>query len=132
MNLGGRAALSIPLIALVVAISFGLFEVLTASEEYMFTSASLFLLVFSYTAILALFIGVVLAFPMVLFGGYLPRPRLVSLSLIGVVLSSAIAVLLSDGDVSIRAIIGMALMGLLSALLWWLFVERHREEGQFG
>ena len=131
MNLGGRAALSVPLIALVVAISYGLFELTTVPAGSMFTDASLFRLVFSYTAIFAFLIGIILAPPMVIFGKYLPRPKLASLSLIGIAFSSALAVLLSGGSAGIRDVGGMALMGLLSAVLWWLFVERHREEAQF-
>ena len=124
--------MSVPLIALVVAISLALFEVATAPDGSMFTDADLFRLVFGYTAVFAFLIGIILAVPMLILGEYLPRPRLASLLVIGVLLGSAIAVLLADGDAESRNVSGMALMGLLSAVLWWRFVERHREEGQFG
>ena len=127
LNLGGRAALSVPLIAILAALFLAAFEWAFRTENSMFDGPSVFKLVFAYTAIFALPAGAFLAIPMLIFGGHLPRPRALWLAIIGLCVGIGLSILLAGGFDS-RGTAGLGLMGLICGLLWWLCVERFREK----
>ena len=127
LNLGGRAALSVPFIAIVAALFLGLFEWALRADNSMFDGPDVFKLVFAYTAIIALPAGAFLAIPMLIFGGRLPQPRGLWLAAIGTFVGIGLSILLAGGF-DFRGTMGLGLMGLICGLLWWLCVERFREE----
>lgn len=126
-NLGGRAALSVPLMALVAALFLASFETIFRPDNSMFDGPAIFRLVFAYTAIFALPAGAFLAIPMVILGRYLPQPRWISLAGVGLCVGIALSILLAGG-VDSRGTMGLGIMGVLCGLMWWLCVERFREE----
>ncbi|WP_416831810.1 MAG: hypothetical protein ACMUJI_02205 [Erythrobacter sp.] len=127
LNLDGRAALSVPLIAIVAALFLAAFEWALRTDNSMFDGPALFKLVFVYTAIIALPAGAFLAVPMLIFGGRLPQPRWLWLAIIGLCVGIGLSILLAGGF-DPRGTAGLGLMGLICGLLWWLCVERFREE----
>ena len=129
MGLGGRAALSVPLIALTAASFLALFEVATQPQNAIIKGWDAFNLVFAYTFILALPTGFVLAMPAVLFGKRLPIPRWPWLGMIGLAVGVGLTLLLGGVETfHQREVFGLALMGMMCGALWWYLVERHREE----
>ncbi|MFL0671194.1 MAG: hypothetical protein ACJLS3_07165 [Erythrobacter sp.] len=129
MNLGGRAALSVPLIALTAAGFLALFEVATHPRNAIIKGWDAFNLVFAYTFMLALPTGLALAMPAVLFGKRLPSPRWLWLGLIGFFVGVGLALVLGGAKTFHRRdVFGLALMGMMCGALWWHLVERHREE----
>lgn len=123
MNLAGRAALSVPLIALLAAAFMGLTSMAARPDGSMLEGWSTFRLVFSYTAILALPVGFILAFPMVMLGHLQPEPRGLFVGFIGMGVGLAIGFALGG---SFEGVFMFALMGLLCGALWWSCVERFR------
>ena len=75
MGLGGRAALSVPLIALLIGVVTALFSVAFEGNNALIKGWSLARITFGYAVIIALPIGVALSFPAVLFGHFLLHPR---------------------------------------------------------
>lgn len=126
-NLGGRAVLSVPLIALVAALFLASFETVLRPDNSMFEGPAIFRLVFAYTAIFALPAGAFLAIPMVILGRYLPQPRWISLAVIGLCIGTGLSILLAGGF-DFRGALSLGIMGLVCGLMWWLCVERYREE----
>lgn len=127
LNLGGRAALSVPLIAIFAALFLAAFEWALRTDSSMFDGPALFKLVFVYTAIIALPAGAFLAIPMLIFGGHLPQPRGLWLGVIGFCVGIGLSILLAGGF-DLKGSVGLGLMGLICGLLWWLCVERFRKE----
>ena len=129
MNLGGRAAIAVPLIGLIAALFLAGFSALTYPPDGMFSKGSTFQLVFVYTAIIAIPAGYFLSLPAVAFGHFLPRPRGLSFCMVGVTVGLLLSVLLARPEApDALGLIGFTLMGLLCGSMWWLLVERHREE----
>lgn len=130
LNLGGRAALSVPLIALLIGAVTALISVAFEPDDALIKGGDLAFITFFYATILALPFGIVLSFPAVLFGHLLPKPRFGWLIGIGVVTAGVPAFLMSGGTIgeaiSMAVIFGM--IGAFAAVLWWLCVERFREE----
>lgn len=127
LNLGGRAALSVPLIAIIAALFLAAFEWALRPDNSMFDEPTVFKLVFAYTAFFALPAGAILAVPMLIFGERLPQPRWLWLAVIGSGVGIGLSILLAGGF-DLRGTAGLGLMGLICGLLWWLCVERFREE----
>lgn len=133
MDLGGRAALSVPLIALLIGVVTALFSVAFEGNNALIKGWSLARITFGYAVIIALPIGVVLSFPAVLFGHFLPQPRRVWLIGIGAAVSTAPFIIMAAtgggnaGEALLSALM-FAPIGAFAAALWWQFVERHREE----
>ena len=132
MNLGGRAALSVPLISLLASAFLGLFDMATQPSDALIAGWSTFRLVFVYSTILSLPVGYFLAIPALLLGHHLPKPTWLWLGLIGLMVGFALAIVLAGGvrEIAHRGTIGLAMMGILCGGLWWLFVERHRDHIQ--
>jgi hypothetical protein len=133
MNLGVRAALSVPLIALLIGVVTALFSVAFEGNNALIKGWSLARITFVYAVIIALPIGVVLSFPAVLFGHFLPQPRRVWLIGIGAAVGSAPFIVMaatgaSDFSNALLSALVLAPVGAFVAALWWQFVERHREE----
>lgn len=129
MNLGGRAALSVPLIALIASAFLGWYEMVTQPSNAMIKGWSAFRLVFFYALIVSLPVGAFLAVPTLVLGHLLPKPRWISLGLIGLAVGLSLALLLAGGISAAagREVFGLAALGVLCAALWWALVERHRE-----
>ncbi|MBA4044698.1 MAG: hypothetical protein C0471_09810 [Erythrobacter sp.] len=131
MDLGGRAALSVPLIAFLIGMVTALFSMATEADNALITGWDLARITFAYAVIIALPIGIVLSFPAVLFGRFLPKPRFAWLVGIGTVAGGMPVLLMGilNGGFDFDVINGAALFGVLGAFaatLWWHFVERHR------
>lgn len=129
MGLGGRAALSVPLIALAVAATVAVMVLLVNDKDAIFRGWDAAWLYFVGTFIVALPVGAFFAFPAVAFGRWLPQPRQAWLICIGVLLSiaSGLAINGVEGNSAIDLILVFGAIGALSAKLWWSLVERHRK-----
>lgn len=129
LNLGGRAALAVPVIALAIGALAALVSVVLTTEDGLSPGWSLASVTFVYATIIALPVGIVLAFPAVLLGHLLPEPRFGWLIAIGAVTSGGPAALLSlpDAEAALGAALIMGMIGAFAAWLWWHFVERHRD-----
>ena len=129
MSLGGRAALAVPVIALLIGAVTALFSVALAPSDAIIKDWDLALVTFVFATIVALPFGIALSFPAVLFGHRLPEPRLVWLIAIGALVSGIPIALLSlpDGDEALNSLFLFGMIGAFAAWLWWHFVERHRE-----
>ncbi|MBA2467688.1 MAG: hypothetical protein H0V46_08830 [Sphingomonas sp.] len=120
---------AVPLIALAVALFVAtlssIFEYF-AAEKSIITGAELFRLIFTYTLILAVLVGAVLA-PLVWFSSrFWPCRRLWWFIVLGAVLGPLPVVLLLNFEVQTQALITFTLAGVLAAVLWWTLVERPR------
>lgn len=131
LYLGGRAALAVPVIALSIGVLFALFSVALEADNALIKSWSLAFITFVYAAIIALPIGIVLAFPAVLFGHLLPEPRFGWLIAIGALTSGVPTALLSlpNAEEALGSALLFGVIGAFAAWLWWHFVERHRNMG---
>jgi hypothetical protein len=129
LNLGGRAALAVPLIALAIGAATALLSVALEPEDALIKGWSLAFITFVYAAIIALPVGIVLSFPAVLFGHLLPEPRLGWLVAIGTAASGLPATLLSlpHAEKALGSALVFGMIGAFAAFLWWHLVERHRE-----
>ncbi len=129
MDLGGRAALSVPVIALFVAIMSALIAVVTEPDNALIEGWSLAWVTFDYTLIVAISVGVALSFPTVIFGDRLPHPRWAWLVGLGIVLSATLGLLMLvfAGNSAFDIVMLFGALGAVSAGLWWLLVERYRE-----
>lgn len=131
LNLGGRAALAVPVIALAIGAMAALVSVVLATEDGVIKGWSLVNITFVYATIIALPVGIVLAFPAVLLGHLLPEPRLGWLVAIGALTSGVPMMLLSlpDAEAALGSAFIFGMIGAFAAWLWWHFVERHRDMG---
>lgn len=131
LNLGGRAALAVPLIALLIGALVAFVSLVLATEDAVIKGWSLAHITFVYATIFALPVGIVLAFPAVLLGHLLPEPRLGWLIAIGAMTSGGPAALLSLSDAGTTLGSGLifGMIGAFAAWLWWHLVERHRNMG---
>jgi hypothetical protein len=129
LNLGGRAVLAVPVIALSIGVLFALFSVVLESDNALIKSWSLAFITFVYATIIALPVGIVLAFPAVLLGHLLPEPRFAWLIAIGALVSGGptAALSLPDGEEALGSVLLFGGIGAFAAYLWWQLVERHRE-----
>ncbi|WP_285709913.1 hypothetical protein [Erythrobacter oryzae] len=129
LNLGGRAALAVPVIAPAIGALVALVSLALATEDALIKGWSLAYITFVYATIIALPVGIALAFPAVLLGHLLPEPRFGWLIAIGAVTSGGPAALLSlpDAETALGAALIFGMIGAVAAWLWWHFVERHRE-----
>lgn len=129
MGLGGRAALSVPLIAVAVAAIVAVMVLLVNDEDAIIKGWDAAWLYFVGTFIVALPVGALLAFPAIAFGHWLPEPRNGWLIGIGTAASVAVGFAMNglDGNSSVDIVLVFGAIGALSAQLWWHFVERHRE-----
>ena len=126
MNLAVRAALSVPLITLILAASLAGLTLLGDDDEALLKGWSAVRIVFAYVCIAALPVGTILSIPAVMFGHLLPEPRMTWLIGIGAALSTLIGLLLVNQDGGIGFVLSWAAIGAGAATLWWVFVERHR------
>lgn len=129
LNLGGRAALAVPVIALAIGALTALFSVALEPENALIKGRDLAFITFVYATIIALPVGIVLSFPAVLFGHLLPEPRLGWLIAIGAAVSGVPTALLSlpNGEEALGSVLLFGGVGAFAAFLWWHLVERHRE-----
>lgn len=129
MNLGGRAALAVPLIAVAVAAIVAVMVLLVNNQEAIIKGWDVVWLYFVGTFVVALPVGAFFAFPAVVFGRWLPEPRRAWLIGIGVLVSVAVGLAMNgiEGNSAIDLILGFGAIGALSAQFWWSLVERHRE-----
>lgn len=129
LNLGGRAALAVPVIALSIGGLVALVSLLLATDEAVIKGWSLAYITFVYVTIIALPVGMVLAFPAVLLGHLLPEPRFGWLLAIGALTSGVPTMLLSlpDAEAALGSVLIFGMIGAFAAWLWWHFVERHRQ-----
>lgn len=79
-----------------------------------------------FTSIVALLVGALLAAPALVFGGHLPEPKILFLALIGGLAGPLPLLAIGGSDASAGTLVTFAALGVLSAGLWWLLVERHR------
>ncbi|MEO0418210.1 MAG: hypothetical protein AAF249_05065 [Pseudomonadota bacterium] len=135
MNLGGRAALSVPLIALIVASAYALLVAMFESGNGILDGWAVLQLNFVYALLIMLPVGVLCALPILILGAYLPKRRGLWLAAIGAFLSISIGVVFFGHDdpsawIPITFVFGA--VGAACAALWWLFVERFRysDEGE--
>jgi hypothetical protein len=129
LNLGGRAALAVPVIALAIGAVTAMFSVALEPENALIKGRDLAFITFVYATIIALPVGIVLAFPAVLFGHLLPEPRFGWLIAIGAAVSGVPTALLSlpRGGEAFQSGLLFGVVGAFAAWLWWHFVERHRD-----
>lgn len=129
MGLGGRAALSVPLIALAVGASVVIMVLLANDDEALIKGWDVVWLYLFGTFVVALPVGALFAFPAVVLGHWLPEPRRAWLIGTGVVIAVAVGLAINGlhGNSAIDLILVFGAIGALSAQLWWHLVERHRE-----
>lgn len=133
MGLGGRAALAVPLIALLIGVVTALVSVALEGNNALIKGWSLARITFGYAVIIALPVGLVLSLPAVLFGHFLPHPRRIWLIGIGAAVSTVPFIVMAAtgaGNPGEALLAGLMFcpIGAFAAALWWQFVERHREE----
>jgi hypothetical protein len=129
MGLGGRAALSVPVIALAVSSLSALIAVVTEPNNALIKGWSLAWVTFIYTFIIAIPVGVVMSFPAALFGDRLPQPRWAWLVGLGSFVSVSLGLVMFGlaGNSAFALVMTFGIIGAASAGLWWLLVERRRE-----
>jgi hypothetical protein len=119
-----RGVASVP----VIAIANGIAMILTG---YVFNATTspwdLGWVLFWFTTVIALLVGAVLAGPALALGKYLPAPKLLWLCLFGAMMGPVPFTLLQGASaLDSDALLIFSPMGVLSALLWWVLVERTR------
>ena len=129
LNLGGRAALAVPVIALLIGAVTALFSVALEADNALIKGRDLAFITFVYATIIALPVGIVLSFPAVLLGHLLPEPRFGWLIAIGAAVSGVPTALISlpRGAEAFLSGLLFGMIGAFAAWLWWHLVERHRE-----
>jgi hypothetical protein len=129
LNLGGRAALAVPMIALLIGAVTALFSVALEADNALIKGRDLAFITFVYATIIALPVGIVLSFPAVLLGHLLPEPRFGWLIAIGALTSGVPTALLSlpNAEEALGSVLIFGSIGAFAAWLWWHLVERHRE-----
>ena len=129
MDLSGRAALAVPVIALAIGAVTAVFSVALEPDTALIKGRDLAFITFVYATIIALPVGIAMAFPAVLFGYLLPEPRFGWLIAIGAMTSGVPTALLSlpNAEEALGSVLIFGLIGAFAAGLWWHLVERHRE-----
>lgn len=129
LNLGGRAALAVPAIALAIGALVALVSAALATDDAVIKGWGLAYITFFYATMIALPVGIVLAFPAVMLGHLLPEPRFGWLIAIGALTSGLPTALLSlpNAEEALGSALIFSLIGAFAAFLWWHLVESHRE-----
>lgn len=129
MDLGGRAFLAVPVIALAIAIFSGVLQIVTSPGDAVLSGWNGGLLVVFYSFGLALGAGLLLSFPMTVLGRFLPQPSWVPLLIVGLAASCLAGFVMVRGTgPDWLVVLGMfSAIGSLAGYLWWLLVKRFRE-----
>lgn len=118
-----RGLAAVPLIALVNGLALG--STIFLFEQSTFAWQAFWMTLW-FTAIIALVVGMLLLGPALVIGQYLPQPKLGWLVLIGGVMGPLPILFLGARGFVISTLVTFVALGVLSALLWWTLVERHR------
>ena len=127
-----RAFANLPLIAFADGLAMGAMS-LVFDVQALTSGWAAFWLLFWTTSVAALIVGAVLALPMLWIAEGIAGPKLPILLLIGALAGPVPIFLLDGGGVFVaETIVVFAILGALSAFLWWLLVERHRPPDCFN